>query len=184
MSWPIAAGSSTLIRGDPIYRAYVGKLAALTTQLLDRGCRVRLLTSDTRDGTAVEELVTNLSLPHRQHPRLAVASPTYTLREVMGQLADVSAVVATRFHTVVCALMLTRPTISLGYAAKNDVLMRDVGLGDYCQHAETFDLGTLTQQLDRLLQDRAKVQDAVAAKVEHYRTLLSQQEEALAAGLL
>jgi polysaccharide pyruvyl transferase WcaK-like protein len=172
------------IRGDPIYRAYVGKLAALTTQLLDRGCRVRLLTSDTRDGTAVEELVTNLSLPHRQDPRLAVAPPTYALREVMGQLADVSAVVATRFHTVVCALMLARPTISLGYAPKNDVLMPDVGLGDYCQHAETFDLGTLTQQLDRLLQDRAKVQDAVAAKVEYYRTLLGQQEEALAAGLL
>jgi polysaccharide pyruvyl transferase WcaK-like protein len=172
------------VLGDPIYRAYLGKLASLTAQLVDRGCRVRLLTSDTRDGTAVEELVAGLSMPHRRNPRLAVAPPTYTLRELMGQLADVSAVVATRFHTVVCALMLARPTISLGYAAKNDVLMRDVGLGDYCQHAETFDLGALTQQLDRLLQSRAKVQDELAAAVARYRTLLGQQEEALAAGLL
>ncbi len=48
-------------------------------------------------------------------------------------------VVASRFHNVICALRLARPTISIGYAGKNHHLMRQMGLEDYSQDIEHLD---------------------------------------------
>ena len=46
----------------------------------------------------------------------------------MRQTALVDAVVATRYHTIVCALKSAKPTVSIGYAEKCEILMTDMGL--------------------------------------------------------
>ena len=43
-------------------------------------------------------------------------------------MAPVGAVVATRYHNVICALKLAKPVVSVGYAAKNVAIMADMGL--------------------------------------------------------
>ena len=48
----------------------------------------------------------------------------------MAQMAAVDTVVATRYHNVICALKLCKPTLSVGYAAKNDAADGGMGLGD------------------------------------------------------
>ena len=54
-------------------------------------------------------------------------APARTLHDVMQQMADTDIVVATRYHNVVCALRMSKPTISIGYAEKNDALLRRSG---------------------------------------------------------
>ena len=49
----------------------------------------------------------------------------------MHQMAETRIVVATRFHNVVCALKMKKPTISIGYASKNDVLLAEMGLAEF-----------------------------------------------------
>ena len=72
----------------------------------------------------------------------------------MAQIAETDLVVATRYHNVVCALKLGRPTMSIGYADKNDVLLDEMGLGNFCQHIEHLDVDLLIQQFRRLAAGR------------------------------
>jgi polysaccharide pyruvyl transferase WcaK-like protein len=59
-------------------------------------------------------------------------------------------VVATRYHNVICALMLSKPTISVGYGEKNAVLMAGSGLGEYCQSVDSLDVERLITQFAEL----------------------------------
>ena len=76
-------------------------------------------------------------------------APARTLHDVMQQMADTDIVVATRYHNVVCALRVGKPTISIGYAEKNDALLAEVGLADFCQDIERLDVDLLEAQTAR-----------------------------------
>jgi polysaccharide pyruvyl transferase WcaK-like protein len=97
----------------------------------------------------------------------------------MRQIAETDVVVATRFHNVVCALKLGRPTVSIGYAKKNDVLLAETGLGEFCQSIETLDVDRLIRQFQALLSDRDRyeriVRETNLAREKHLR----HQEEIL-----
>ena len=60
-----------------------------------------------------------------------VAEPVSTFADLMRAMAPAHIVLATRYHNVICALMLSKPTLSVGYGAKNAVLMEDMGLAEY-----------------------------------------------------
>jgi polysaccharide pyruvyl transferase WcaK-like protein len=103
---------------------------------LDGGRQVRLFTGDQSDESVVAEILSDL---RTYRPKLdsshVVAEPASTLQDLMRQMAAVDTVVATRYHNVLCALKLSKPTLSIGYATKNDVLMAGMGLGEFCQSA-------------------------------------------------
>ena len=78
-------------------------------------------------------------------------------------MEPVGTVVATRYHNVVCALMLSKPTISIGYGEKNAVLMADMGLADYCQPVDHLDVGRLIEQFTDLESHAARLQQTITA---------------------
>jgi polysaccharide pyruvyl transferase WcaK-like protein len=128
-----------------------------------------------------------LAAVSRQRPtagRSMVAEPCDSLYAVMDQIDQTDVVVATRFHNVVCALMLAKPTISLGYAKKNDVLLAAVGLDGFCQDVERLDGSLLLEQFERLVADRKAYEKEIARTVETFRGRLAEQEAVLAARLL
>jgi len=47
---------------------------------------------------------------------------------------------------VLCALKLGKPTLAIGYAKKNDVLMAEMGLDGFCQEARAIDVDRLVTQ--------------------------------------
>ena len=134
-------------RGAGIYAAYLEKMTSFLVWLLERGHVVRLLMGDEVDRHAVDDLFRAVRSrgPDRGEGSMLFA-PAHTLHDVMHQLADTDLVVATRYHNVVCALRMGKPTISVGYAEKNDVLLTEMGLGDYCQHIERLDVELLKAQ--------------------------------------
>jgi polysaccharide pyruvyl transferase WcaK-like protein len=88
-------------------------------------------------------------------------------------------VVATRFHNVVAALLLAKPVLSIGYAAKNDELMADMGLAAYCPAIEELDVERLKEQLLRLRAEREEIAATIAARARAYRAALDAQHAAL-----
>jgi polysaccharide pyruvyl transferase WcaK-like protein len=127
--------------GEAIFAAYIEKLAKFVVHLLDNGHDVRLLTRELTEKTAVDALVEEVGRARPDVPSSRmIAEPSYSLHELMLQISAVDIVVATRFHNIVCALKLGRPTISLGYSRKNDVLMEEMGLGAVCQHVDSSTL--------------------------------------------
>ena len=101
----------------------------------------------------------------------------------MEQTAGTDVVVATRFHNGVCALKMGKPTISIGYARKNEALLNDVGLAGYSQHIETFAVDTLIRQFEHLLQDRMRHAAEIRTRVQEFRSRLDRQDARLLAML-
>lgn len=176
--------SHDMAAGAEVHRAYLDKIRRFALWLLDRGCRIRLLTGDTGDRAAVETLAGLVSAdrPDLSGDRLR-CEPTADLHALMGQIADTDIVVATRFHNVVAALKLGRPVLSIGYASKNDALLEEMGLAAFCQHIDTLDVDRLIAQFALLQDERAGHAHRIQERVATCRRLLDEQDARLAARL-
>jgi polysaccharide pyruvyl transferase WcaK-like protein len=170
--------------GDKIFGRYIEKLAEFVVHLLDGAYRVRLLTGELGDSKAVDALLAKLRAARPEAVDRIAAEPSYSLGDLMEQMSNTEVVVATRFHNIVCALKMGKPTISLGYARKNEVLMAEMGLGDYCQHIEHFSVPVLIEQFSTLVQNRAALARNIRTRVSDFGRQLGRQEEFLLSELI
>jgi polysaccharide pyruvyl transferase WcaK-like protein len=85
-------------------------------------------------------------------------SQAATLDDVMREMAGADLVVATRFHHVVSALKMARPTVSVGYAAKNRHLMARFGLGEFALGIEDVGLPQLCRAAQDVHSRRAELE--------------------------
>jgi polysaccharide pyruvyl transferase WcaK-like protein len=176
---------SDLDHRTDVAASYREKVVRFLGWLLDHEYRVRLLTGDAFDQQMVDTLLEALAKTGRTvAAEQFLAEPTPTLHELMRVITLTDIVVATRFHNIVCALKLGRPTISVGYAEKNDALLAEMGLGDFCQHIEKLDVGLLIEQFTALVANRRRHQRRIEETVRAYERRLAEQDASLAARLL
>lgn len=168
-------------RADEVHAAYVAKMKRFVRWLVDAGRQIRLFTGDEEDECVVAELIRDL---RAYRPDLdsswVVAEPASSLVELMRQMALVDTIVATRYHNVLCALKVSKPTLSIGYSAKNDVLMAEMGLGEFCQNVRTLDVDRLIGQFTALESRRGRLGTTMAEQnvanarqLEHQFAVLS-----------
>ena len=107
---------------------------------MDSGRSVRLFIGDEQDQCVVDEILADI---RRQRPDLApsqVIGPLVTsFPELTTLVSPVATVVAARFHNIVFAVMLGKPTICISYSPKIDSLMSDVGLTDYANEVQSLE---------------------------------------------
>jgi polysaccharide pyruvyl transferase WcaK-like protein len=172
-------------QADEIHVAYVKKMKRFVRWLADSGYRIRLFGGDNLwDDGIVEEILSDLRA-HRPdlEPMWAIADPVTSLDELMREMAPVGTIVAIRYHNVLCALKLGKPTLSLSYARKHDLLMTDMGLSEFCQFANTFDVDRLIEQFTALQARSSQLSAAMAERNAEKARLLEQQFASLS-GLL
>jgi polysaccharide pyruvyl transferase WcaK-like protein len=172
-------------QADEIHVAYVKKMKRFVRWLADSGYRIRLFGGDNLwDDGIVEEILSDLRA-HRPdlEPMWAIADPVTSLDELMREMAPVGTIVAIRYHNVLCALKLGKPTLSLSYARKHDLLMTDMGLSEFCQFANTFDVDRLIEQFT-VLQARSSQLSAAMAERNAEKARLLEQQFASLSGLL
>jgi len=171
---------------DELYASYLEKMRSFVLWLVDSGRKVRLLVGDTNnsDEGVVQEILAGLRAQRPDlDPASVIAEPVSSFAELMRAMAPVSTVVATRFHNVICALSLAKPTISLGYAPKFIELMANMGLSDFCQSASSLDLGRLVEQFTELEKRQAQLQQMIRERNEANARLLDDQFAELSAVL-
>ena len=157
------------------YAGYLEKLAAFVSWLHAHDYDVRIILGDlTYDEAVVRDLRAVLDAKGTAGDRVE-DEPARSVDQVVGQIADVDFVVASRFHNVLLSLLVGRPTVSISYNAKNDALMTDVGLGDYCQSVEDFEVDRLVQHFQSLERSAEPLMRSVATKVGSYRRDLAKQ---------
>ncbi len=141
------------------YGPYMEKLSAFCLELLNRGLELRILTGDVGDQRAIDDLLARLhkAAPGREHQLIVPA--IRSLRELCTEIGQTDAVVATRFHTIVGAMICARPAISIGYGEKNRAVMTAFGQAHYCHDIWNFDLDALRTQFDELSLDRAAISE-------------------------
>lgn len=171
-------------RADELHATYLAGMTTIVRTLIDAGSEVRLFTGDAVDRRIVEEIRSDLRenrpdiAPERLH-----ADPVTSLDELMSQMAEVDAVVATRFHNVLCALKLAKPTVSIGYAQKNVEIMTAMGLGAYCHRADGFDPHEVVRQLAEIDSRHDELSHAMVVRANEFRAQLDDQFARLSATL-
>ena len=169
-------------RADEIRTAYIAGMTRFVLWLVDQGRPVRLLAGDTIDQRVVDGVVGDV---RAQRPDLApealIAEPAYTLGQLMQQLATVQTVVATRYHTVICALKLGKPTLSVGYGAKFDALMAAMEMTDFTQSARALDVDRMVEQCGELERRAPELVATVTAHSAENAELLDRQFDQLSA---
>lgn len=168
-------GNEDRARAEEIYRGYVTKMQEFVRWLLDNGRHVRLFTGDRVDELVVDEILADVRAQRPAVSSNVITEPVSTLPELMTQMSTVDIVVATRYHNVLCALHLAKPTIAVGYSAKNDVIMQDMGQAGFCQQVGVLDVARLREQLLALERDTEQVRATLRAKNLAYRERLDHQ---------
>jgi polysaccharide pyruvyl transferase WcaK-like protein len=79
-------------------------------------------------------------------------------------MAPVGLVVATRYHNVMCALKLCKPTIALGYSQKFASLMGDMGLAEFNLPADSVDVDQLTERFTELASHHERLQQEMTER--------------------
>jgi polysaccharide pyruvyl transferase WcaK-like protein len=164
-------------QGERIYRDYRDKMAAFVAWLLEHSYTVRLLIGDLRYDKRVREDITTILKAHGSISDEAqlISEPISDVDQLLSQLAATDVVVATRFHNVLLALMLGKPVASISYDQKNDSLMAEMGLADYCQHIEHLDTHRLLAQFLDLEKNATALTPGIKRKAEEYRDALDEQ---------
>ena len=140
-------------QADEIYVHYVDGMKRFVRWLLDDGRKVLLIVGDTNgsDSIVVDEILADLRAARPDlDPSAVTAAAVTSYSDVMRVLQPVSSVVAIRYHNILCALQLSKPTISIGYSPKHDVLMAEMGLPEFCQAVSTLDIAELTKLFTEL----------------------------------
>ena len=162
--------------GMAIYQAYLNKLGQFAIWLVEHHYIIRLLIGQSHDQQAIEDLKTYIERHYgTPAPGQLISEPMRTIEELFQQLDATDLVVATRFHNVLCALMLNKPVVSLGYAQKNDVLMAEMGLDRFCQPIETFTVEQLIQQFTEVAANAGRLSEQIQQKNGEYREALDRQ---------
>jgi len=162
--------------GEQIYQNYLAKLTCVALWLLEKGYAIRLLIGEMSDQRAVTALVAAITMAAGQHWQAQIiVEQIDSLPDLLQQISATDMVIATRFHNVLGALMMNKPTISLGYAQKNDVLMAEMGLGDYCQQIESFDVDQLIHHFAALEANASQVHVLMQEKNRQYERALREQ---------
>lgn len=166
-----------VVKGQPIYREYVEKLKLIVRWLLENGYHVRLLTGDLEnDRQPADELLDFVSREGRDDWKDRItAAPITSVDELNAQVLQTDIVVASRFHNLVSALMAGRPVLSIGYHEKNDALMAEFGLEEYCQPIEALDVDRFVGQFQSLIKNAAGISARIQGKVDEYRGRLDEQ---------
>jgi polysaccharide pyruvyl transferase WcaK-like protein len=172
-------------RADEVHTSYVETMKAFARWLIDNDYRIRLFGGDSKwDDAIADEVVADLQ---RYRPGLqagrVVAQPAGSYAELLAGMALVDVVVATRYHNVMGALKLGKPTIALGYSEKFTSLMASMGLAEFVQHAYDVNLDRLVEQFKDLTSRQLELRKVMAENNESNEQALAQQFKELSAAL-
>jgi len=175
-------GNDDRKRAAELHSAYKDQLKRFVRWLVDGGYTIRLFVGDEHDREVAREVLDDIRgcRPDLGAERVT-ASPAVTFADQLKDMAGAGTVVASRFHNVVGALLLSKPTISIGYSEKHTALMAEVGLSDFSQDADTLDNDLLVKQFTMARQRASELTPGIseccegkALKLRHQFARLSE----------
>jgi polysaccharide pyruvyl transferase WcaK-like protein len=174
-------------RAEEINAAYMTGMKEFVRWLVDRGRNVRLILGDTNgsDQAALQEILADVAVTRPGLPEGRVtAGSVDTFTDVLREMASVHSAVATRFHNLVAALMLARPTVAISYSAKHDALMADMGLPEFSQPANSLDCDQLIEKFLEAERRSVEVRQVLLERNADNVRLLDEQYKLLSELLL
>jgi polysaccharide pyruvyl transferase WcaK-like protein len=153
-------GTNDLARATELHSSYFDKMTTFVRWLLENDYDVRFFGGDDLWDYAIADKITDHI--RQQCPDIDVAAritadPFGSYAELLTEMNRVGTMIATRYHNVLGALKLCKPTIAVGYAHKFVPLMESMGLAEFTQFAENFEVGLLIRQFEAIQRRRAEL---------------------------
>jgi polysaccharide pyruvyl transferase WcaK-like protein len=165
-SWPIADSEG--------YRRLVKLWSEIVAHLVSRGDRVHLFVSNPGDMQTVNEVVDCLDAETRT--RCTITCPQ-TPNQLLDFYRGVDAVISSRLHGVLLAIVSGRPVLGLSHERKVAAAMQDAGVSDFCLDLATSEAHHVVALLDRMIIEL----DTCAERLNMYsrsaRSLIREQQE-------
>lgn len=151
-------------------------ITRLVLHLVDAQRTVTLLTGDVHDQAVAGTVAAAVrhARPELGHEALGVSSAN-SLEEIMAEIAPAEVAVASRFHNLICALKLAKPTVSLSYAAKNADLLAEFELEEFSQPVDGFDVALLIEQVAEVVRRHPSRKERMLATLERSTAAVQQQ---------
>jgi polysaccharide pyruvyl transferase WcaK-like protein len=170
-------GYDDRLRAEEIHSSYVDKMTKFTAWLVDNGHEVRMFGGDSKFDWDVADRI--LADVRRERPDLSPSALTAeragSYAELVRLMSSAGIVIATRYHNVMCALKLCKPTISLGYSQKFVTLMGEMGLEEFNQFADSFSVETLVEQFANVKKRHAELRQLMAGRNAANKQALEEQ---------
>lgn len=160
-----------------VYSRYLDEMFNIVSRLSRRGRAVHLLTTTVSfDNVVIDELRERMEREGvRQGSPLVEYRDVETVEELMQELSDVRAVVASRFHATLLSTLLRKPVVAVSYDPKVDALMDDLGLGSFCFGADDFSGEDIVRALETVLSEEVRLRKRLLEKTREYRRELDRQ---------
>ena len=176
-------GYGKLSPSAPAQAAYLQALAETARWLLARGYNIKLLIGDFADVPAKQTLLQLLAQSSTiYNSNRIIDEPTHSVEDLLSQIATTDAVVATRFHNVVLALLCEKPVISISFHHKCDSLMAAMGMPDYCLNIRDLESERLIQTFCRLEANADALRSLIKERNKKFRNALDQQYQLILNG--
>jgi len=161
---------------ESTYVAYLEQLVVFVKWLLMRDYDVRLLIGELSDRRVITEFKALLKdrLGNYGEDRI-IDDPVLSVEDLLVQLAETDAVVATRFHNALLGLALNKPVISISFHQKCTSLMQDMGLQEYCLDIKQLNASKLIEQFCQLEKNAETLKLMIKEKVSECRRSLDEQ---------
>jgi polysaccharide pyruvyl transferase WcaK-like protein len=170
----VAIGIYAVESGAEGVRSYTEAIGRFVLWLLDNGYGTRIVIGDSDyDQSALAAL--RAWLAERGALNRVVHQAATSFEMLFDQLAEVDLVVATRFHNVLCALLLEKPVLSVSHKDKNDQLMASMGLSDYCIPLDAVALEPLVARFRKLEREGASLSQQIRERNALFRRQLESQ---------
>jgi polysaccharide pyruvyl transferase WcaK-like protein len=136
------------VRGAHVRRSYIATMAEALAQLAKAGDQVVMVGGDRVDIDVAREIRAAILSAYPALTDDAVLIHDFeTFTELTEEMMRAEVVIASRFHNLICALRLARPTVSVGYAAKNRYLMEALDVDGFSQEIMQLDADQLVAQV-------------------------------------
>ncbi len=167
--------SEDWFRADQVHAEYVGQMKQFVRWLVEAGHRVRLLIGDAADEPVAETIVADARTYCMPGPLPVVYDPVSSASDLVSQLAPLDAVVATRFHNVLVALMCAKPTLAIGYGEKHNALMAEMGVEEFVLEIRSLKVEHLKKQFTHLATQKEQVARWLSEQNRTNRALVERQ---------
>jgi polysaccharide pyruvyl transferase WcaK-like protein len=149
------------------YDRYVGQMARVMSQLLERGYFLVIVSSSLGDDQSViPELLGRLDQESNNRLTEQMCIPTITTwKDLVASLLDVDFLIASRLHSAILGFIAERPTVAISFEPKVDWLMEDLGQAESLLHFRNFAAEDVIKALDHIKLHR----DFITDQIKSYR---------------
>lgn len=157
-------------RGEASDNVYVRCLVAVARHFSERlGCQVAVMPHEIKrriargpDDRFLCELVANATSASGS---VSAALGDYSAEELKAMIGEAELLISSRFHSIVAALSLRRPVVSIAWSHKYHELLSSVGLGDYVVAHEELDKESLCNICEQAWRERHHLQELLEENV-------------------